>query len=295
MISLASWLHGLNTTIGQSFFENIAHHLCEGEKRSYTSKRLGNLKITRGQKSKINEIMTSLSDSSKTPDLTSEVYAVDNLLNNEQNEKLINAMDFSTDVYFETETDIIAIELKSVKPNSGEMRGEKHKILEAKTALKRLYSDKDIQFFIGFPFDPTVDLDNDTPCCFDKNRFMDSVINLRKYFAPEEVLIASELWNKLSGTTGTMEDILTIINTIATPQFIAQFNYLLNNENRDKDRYRVILEKWYLISELKLLDKDEYIKQAITNDPSLKREYNKSPFKNRGAYNVSRYYKLINL
>ena len=27
LISLSSWLHGLNTTLGQSFFENVAHHL----------------------------------------------------------------------------------------------------------------------------------------------------------------------------------------------------------------------------------------------------------------------------
>ena len=26
-ISLSSWLHGLNTTLGQSFFEKVSHHL----------------------------------------------------------------------------------------------------------------------------------------------------------------------------------------------------------------------------------------------------------------------------
>jgi len=56
-ISLASWLHGLNTTLGQSFFENIAHILCNGEKREYTSKKLGNKQITIQQQSTITEII----------------------------------------------------------------------------------------------------------------------------------------------------------------------------------------------------------------------------------------------
>ena len=30
-ISLSSWMHGLNTTLGQTFFENIAHHISNGE------------------------------------------------------------------------------------------------------------------------------------------------------------------------------------------------------------------------------------------------------------------------
>ena len=42
-ISLSSWMHGLNTNLGQTFFENVAHHVSQGEKREYTSKRLGNL------------------------------------------------------------------------------------------------------------------------------------------------------------------------------------------------------------------------------------------------------------
>ena len=34
-ISMSSWLQGLNTTMGQTFFENVAHILCDGEKREY--------------------------------------------------------------------------------------------------------------------------------------------------------------------------------------------------------------------------------------------------------------------
>ncbi|MFA7662582.1 MAG: TdeIII family type II restriction endonuclease, partial [Patescibacteria group bacterium] len=49
-ISLSSWLHGLNTTLGQTFFEKVAHILSDGEKREYTSKKLGNKQIYKKQK-----------------------------------------------------------------------------------------------------------------------------------------------------------------------------------------------------------------------------------------------------
>lgn len=67
-ISLSSWLHGPNTTLGQSFFENVAHILCDGEKREYTSKKLGNLLVHSTQKSNINTIITNLSNFITRPD-----------------------------------------------------------------------------------------------------------------------------------------------------------------------------------------------------------------------------------
>jgi hypothetical protein len=151
-ISLASWLQGLNTTLGQSFFENIAHILCNGEKREYTSKKLGNKEITQQQQSNITEIITNLSNSNKTPNLQEE----NNLLLQTDTTDKITAPDFSADVFFETDTEVVAIELKTVKPNSGGMLGEKQKILEGKAALFHLFPTKSIHFFFGFPFDPTI-------------------------------------------------------------------------------------------------------------------------------------------
>ena len=130
-ISLSSWLHGLNTTLGQTFFENVAHHLSNGEKREYTSGRLGNLPIKQSQRDHVAQIIADLSNTTLTPSLNSE----NALLFAQHSDTEINAMDFSVDVFIEDATSIIAIELKSVKPNSGEMKGEKQKILEGKAAL----------------------------------------------------------------------------------------------------------------------------------------------------------------
>lgn len=87
-------------------------------------------------------------------------------------------MDFSADVFIEDTNSITAIELKTVKPNSGEMKGEKHKILEGKAALFRKFPGKQIRFYIGFPFDPTVDKEKERITSFKKSRFLGQIINI---------------------------------------------------------------------------------------------------------------------
>ena len=70
-----------------------------------------------------------------------------------------------------------------------------------------MHPDKNIKYFMGFPFDPT----SVSPVGYDKIRFFDYLIEFKKFFADEEVLIASEMWDFLSGRQGTMKDILKVI------------------------------------------------------------------------------------
>ncbi|PIQ68299.1 MAG: hypothetical protein COV91_04860 [Candidatus Taylorbacteria bacterium CG11_big_fil_rev_8_21_14_0_20_46_11] len=63
------------------------------------------------------------------------------------------------------------------------------------------------KFLIGFPFDPT----SATPTGYDKERFFNYLIEFKKFFTPDEVLIASEFWDFLSGSRNTMEKILDVI------------------------------------------------------------------------------------
>lgn len=290
-ISLSSWLHGLNTTLGQIFFENIAHHLCNGEKREYTSKRLGNLTITQSQRNQISKIIADLSNTTSIPNLTYE----NKLIFANYNDEVINAMDFSADVFIEDINTITAIELKSVKPNSGEMKGEKQKILEGKAALHRQFPGKEIHFFMGFPFDPTINPNIDAVTSFDKTRFLGSIINMTKYFDPNETLVASELWNMLSGQPNTMEEILEIINTISTTSFLNKFKLLTDNAKRLTPEYRNQLIEWNLFSELELIDNNDKIVQSIREDKSLTRIYNKIMFDRKGNYNTDRYSTLKQL
>ena len=289
-ISLASWLHGLNTTLGQSFFENVAHILCNGEKREYTSKKLGNKQITKLQQENITKIITDLSNSSKLPDLRKENTL---LFQNDTTEK-ITAADFSADVFFETDDSIVAIELKTVKPNSGGMMGEKQKILEGKAALFHLFPNKTVYFYFGFPFDPTVNPAIENVTNYNKTRFLNSIINANKFVAQDEVLIAGELWDFLSGEKNTMETILEIINTIATPNFISKFQLLQDNSKRNNKEYISQLTEWNLFSEKELIDKNEIIIHHLAQNKTLTRIYNKTAFDNKGNYNTDRYTALKN-
>jgi len=265
-ISLSSWLHGLNTTLGQTFFENVAHILSDGEKREYTSKKLGNLPITKQQKENINDLITALSTSQASPNLNNENQKL--FLNN--NTELVSAIDFSADVFIEDAAHITAIELKTVRPNSGEMRGEKQKILEGKVALFKKFSEKTIRFFIGFPFDPT---NEESETGYDKARFLSSNINMNKFFAPDEILIAGELWDFLSGEPKTMEMLLQLINAIATTEFPNKYNFLNNQENKRQDigLYMQRLADWNLYSELNLVNNEAAIKGKIGTDKKLNR------------------------
>ena len=288
-ISLSSWLHGLNTSLGQSFFETVAQILSDGEKREYTSKKLGNLKITAAQKENINRIITKLSTSEVEPNFKDENAKI--FIKHNQEEETEKAIDFSADVFFEDNNSIIAIELKTVKPNSGEMRGEKQKILEGKAALFNKYTQKEISFYIGFPFDPT----SDHPTEFNKTRFLRSNINMIKYFDPKETLIANELWDFLSGEKKTMENILSIINDISTVNFQYNFFYLNDADNRNHDKYLELLAQWHLYSEWKLVKNNETIQRNISKDKKFLRIYNQKPFKTNGQYNYNRYLKLKTL
>lgn len=290
-ISLSSWLHGLNTTLGQTFFENVAHILSNGEKREYTSKKLGNRPISQTQRNHISQIIADLSNSTSMPNLQSE----NQLLFANYPTPQINAMDFSADVFYEEADSITAIELKSVKPNSGEMKGEKQKILEGKAALYNLFPGKQINFYIGFPFDPTVNPTTESVTSFNKRRFLGSIINMNKFFASDESLVASELWDFLSGEENTMEEILDIINTISTTSFIDKFKLLNDDRRKGTAEYLALLSEWNLFSEIELNTNQLSILEKIYRNTKLTRIFNKKSFDTKGNYNWDKYNELKKL
>lgn len=280
-ISLCSWLHGLNTTLGQSFFENISHILSDGEKKEFK-----NLTISQNQQTIIADIMAQLKNGSRSPNLHAENQEI--FTSNGMIDKAIP--NFTVDVFLYDSHQIIAIELKTVKPNSGVFQGEKEKILRAKAALKNKYPEKTIRYFLGFPFDPL----SEHPTGSNKQAFMRYSVDFSKYFHPDEVLLANELWDYLSETPQTMESILEIINAIATPDFMDYFALLNDVENRSSQKQIMlnILKKWRLSKEEQLLEQYEILYNKVGERKDLKRVLQKSPFKNSGEYQRDRYEKL---
>lgn len=279
-ISLSSWLHGLSTSLGQSFFESVAYTLSDGEKRNFTSTENTLLTVTNKQKEIISEIMTELKNRDKKPNLFRE----HSLLEKTAKEgEVVEANSFTADVFYETKTDVIAIELKTVKPNAGIMGGEKQKILGAKATLLLAYPDKKINYYLGFPFDPTSTIATG----YDKKRFLKTIVDGYKYFETAEVLLASELWEFLSGEPNAMREILDIINIIATPDFMDMYHFLKKTDSREKEpqRYKAQLQKWFLYSELHLFEHKNFL--------SKNRTYRQSMFSSKGEYKWNRHSKLL--
>lgn len=270
-ISLSSWMHGLNTSLGQSFFESVARILCDGEKRVFRGER-----IFTNQVSAISEKMISLKNGTDAPSLRYE----EKLLEYNSNGALQQAADFTADCFYESDDEVVAVELKSVRPNSGEMRGEKQKILQSKAVLKRLYPNKEVKYFFGFPFDPT----DENSTGYNKPRFLKYLVEAEKFIDADEILIADELWSYLADCEDAMKKILQIINTIATPQFMDKFEQIQSLKND----YKNILNEWYMFSELKILKR---IHTAMNK--SSKRILNQKIFKPDGSYNENKY-KLLN-
>lgn len=275
LITLSSWLHGLSTTLGQSFFERVAHILSNSEKREFHD-----LLINRNQETTIAEIIANLKNGTSKPNALDEERLLKN--NGETLDRSIPK--FTADVFYETDNNIVAIELKTVEPNSSVFRIEKEKILQAKTGLMNRFPDRKVYYYLGFPFDPT----SEEPTKSNKERYFGYSVEFRKFFHPQEVLLADELWNFLSEETSTMDTILDIINSIAKPEFMEKFN-LLNKPlfNRDKDIISTLL-RWHLFSEVKITRNSSQLNNLSRRDKSLKRVLSQCPFSPDGKINYQR-------
>ena len=284
LISLSSWLHGLSTSLGASFFERVAHILSGGEKKAFTKKKKTLLEITRKQQEVISDIMSKLKKGDIPPSSSNEQHILENA--SLQGDK-IEADDITIDVFWDDGKKIVAIELKTVKPNSGIMRDEKRQILETRSAFSLKYPNKEIDFYIGFPFDPY----SPSPTESDKDNFLKMIIGGEKYFALDEVLLANELWDFLSSEENAMQEILNIINIIATPKFMQNYLFLDEPKNRENvKQYKELLKEWFLFSELELLENIN-VKNL---SKKMKKTYNQSMF-DGGSYKWERHGTLMKL
>ena len=109
---------------------------------------------------------------------------------------------------------------------------------------------------------------------------------MEKYFAEEEVLLSSELWDYLSGEMNTMEQILSIINAIATTKFMEIYEYINYNDNRNTDKYKLYLQTWNMYQELFIVSNISKVEEKLNS--KYKRVLNQPVFKN-GEYNINRY------
>ncbi|MGI8556126.1 MAG: TdeIII family type II restriction endonuclease [Pyrinomonadaceae bacterium] len=283
-ISLSSWMHGLNTSLGQSFFERTAYILSSSKKKVFKGNKISELQIA-----EVSRIITNLQNRANDvkPNLQIENERI--WSGNYGDEDF--AHDFTIDIFWEDEKEVVGIEAKTVRPNSDISKQTKDKILRAKCVLKKLYPDKNVKYFYGFPFDP-FGMNSTTS---DKGEFMKKNVNFSKYFAEDEVLLASEFWDFISGTPNTMETILEIINAIATTEFPAKLKFIQNKSNAEdyKKAYLSLLNLWQLNREKLLVENESRVKQKIAGNRALTRVFNQDVFNNKGEYNENRVDELL--
>jgi hypothetical protein len=123
---------------------------------------------------------------------------------------------------------------------------------------------------------------------------MEYSVGFKKYFDENEFLIASELWDFLSGEDNTMETIIEIINNIATTKFLEIFEYINNFENaeNDKEKYLKSIEKWFLYSNCRIVNNLSPLKNISLQDIKLQRILNQTLFDNSINYRFDRIQKL---
>ena len=85
-----------------------------------------------------------------------------------------------------------------------------------------------------------------------------------------------------------MQQILDIINAIASPLFIEKYNFINEPQNRIKTREQYLkqLEEWKLYSEIKLLTNEFHSFPNV--DKETRKKFNQTPF-NNGKYNINRF------
>ena len=229
--------------------------------------------------------MIDLKNGTQKPNIIRE----ERLLMDSSNGNLTFAQNFVADCIFEEKDRVVVIELKSVRPNSGQIHDEKQKILSAKAVLKQLYPDKSISYYFGFPFDPLAD--TETGC--DKQRFMNSVIEFSKFCDAKEILIASELWDFLSGQEHTMEDVLKIIRDISTVDFNGKFDFISSSDYLDDiDKYKGIVLNWNIYNEIEIINNFDNLLKLSNTNKTVYINIHSSPFNQDGTYNIRRYNNL---
>lgn len=267
-------------TFVPTFYEKVAHILSNGEKKEFSNNKKMSLPSLINQRKSANNITSGLDNKIRKSNSFQEQQECFFDINS-----YIEYFD-SIDIFIEDNEEVVGIDIKSVRQNIYCYKEEKFKALEIKTALKQLFPNKSVKYFLGFPFDPL----SDTPTGYNKQRFMDYSVGFTKYFAENEILLAAELWDYLSGEDKTMETLLEIINSIATIDFLENYRFLSNKQNAlDKtEKYLDILKKWYLLRECEIIENHSTIKSLIAKEKSLLRTYNQAIFKNDGQYNINR-------
>ena len=125
-MALFSFIHSLNTNFGTTIFEPVAEMLAQSQfDEVQKQKKLGN-QISKNAQNEIQNIMDSLLTGNKNPNKKEELKQV---LKHIKSGEITQTKATQVDLFLRKDHNVYFIDLKSPKPNMGEVKGFKRTLL----------------------------------------------------------------------------------------------------------------------------------------------------------------------
>ncbi|MEJ5240576.1 MAG: TdeIII family type II restriction endonuclease [Anaerolineales bacterium] len=215
-MALFSFIQSLNTMLGISVFEQIAVIIATPHfKRAIQQYTLPNNTISKNAQSKIQEIINDLRAARARPDKQVEISKI---LQVAQTGEMVVVKPARVDLFLESADGTeYYFDLKTSKPNIGEIVGFKQKLLEW-VAMRYVAGLPPTQIYTGLaiPYNPYA------PQPYDRWTFQGM------FDFPNEIKVAEEFWDFLGGNN-TYEELLQIFENVGIelrPEIDARFSAL---------------------------------------------------------------------
>ena len=191
-LALYSFIHSINTRFGTSIFEPVAIALSQTNFKDAKRQVVVGEEIYDATEAEINRLINELRAGSRNPDKTHETEQLRKTLQGQKSKKRMTVADL---YLVDKEGAVWIFDMKSPKPNLGEIVGFKRTLLEWLGASLLIKKDATVHTLIAMPYNPFA------PKPYD-HWTMKGMLD-----TSNEVLVAEKFWDFLGGE-GCYEDLL---------------------------------------------------------------------------------------
>ena len=198
-MALFSFIHSLNTNFGTSIFEPVAKEIASVNFREALSQQIAGTHISSEAHNVIQVIVDGLTTASTSPDKPKEIESIRAVCQNGQMRRVKPA---KVDIKLVAPNGTIyLIDLKTVKPNTGNFKEYKRMLLEWVATTLASNPKAKVQTLLAIPYNPY------DPQPY--NRWtMRGMLDL-----PNELKVANEFWDFLGGE-GSYQQLLDIFERV---------------------------------------------------------------------------------
>ena len=214
-MALFSFIHSLNTNFGTTIFEPVAEMLAQSQfDEVERQKKLGN-KISKDAQNEIQNIMDALLTGNKNPNKKEELKQV---LKYIKSGEITQTKATQIDLFLRKGNNVYFIDLKSPKPNTGEVKGFKRTLLTWAAIYAAENPKANIHTLIAMPYNPYYPKD------YERWTFK-GLLDLK-----EELKVAEEFWDFVGGA-GSYQMLLKIFEDVGQEMRQEIDDYFANFKN----------------------------------------------------------------